>query len=333
MDIEPLLSPISAELPCGPDADEFEEQKSLYEAFSQLKAKLEGEMKNGVLQPPKWPEIQEAALSLAASTKHLHLGAILAESGLMNEGFAGFRDGLRLIHFWCRDFWPHLYPREVRHTLIDSLSSPRFILKPMRVQIARAEGGSFSFEDYEKAVEEKQSPDNDIANHGRLVLGVFQATPREQHLNNLAIIEDALSHVNAIEEISYELGGSAEAMNLVKLRELLERMIDALKPLSAEAEAVAGEGESSAVQPTGGMSAATGPGFGGAIASRAQAAQQLEQIAQFFEKSEPSSPLPYMLRRASRCIGKNFMDLLDELATTKEHATQVLSPITEVQDS
>lgn len=332
MDIEHLLKPVSPELPCGPDIDDYELERGLYEAFSQLKAKLDGEMKNGMLQPPKWQDIQESAMALAASTKHLHLGAILTESGLMNEGFEGFRDGLRLIHCWSRDFWSQLYPREIRHTLIDSLASPRFLLKPKRVQIAKAAGGSFCFEDYEAALEDKDSADNDTANHAKLVLGVFKDTPREQHLQNLALIEASLEHARAIENTFDDLGGSVESVSLSNLRDLLSRMVTALRPLTTEVAMVASaNGTTEGVG--GAVVSASGFNFGGSIGSRDQAAEQLEQIARFFEKSEPSSPLPYLLRRASRCIGKNFMDLLDELATTKDHAQQVLSPVTGSEDS
>lgn len=332
MDIEHLLQPVSPELPCGPDIDDYELEKTQYETFSQLKAKLEGEMKNGVLQPPKWQDIQESALALAASTKHLHLGVILTESGLMNEGLEGFRDGLRLIHCWSRDFWPQLYPREIRHTLIDSLASPRFLLKPKRVQIAKAAGGSFCFEDYEAALEEKDSADNDTANHAKLVLGVFEDTPREQQVRNLALIEASLNHARAIENTFDDLGGSEESVNLSNLRDLLSRMSSALRPLITEAAMVA---SADGATESGGGAVAPASGFimGGRIGSREQAADQLEQIARFFEESEPSSPLPYLLRRARRCIGKNFMDLIDELATTKDHAQQVLSPIIGGEDS
>lgn len=332
MDIEHLLKPISSELPCGPDIDDFELEKGLYEIFSQLKAKLDGEMKNGMLQPPKWRDIQESAVGLAASTKHLHLGVILTESGLLNEGFAGFRDGLRIIDCWSRDFWPHLYPREIRHTLIDSLASPRFLLKPKRVHIAKAAGGSFCFEDYEAALENKDSADNDTANHARLVLGVFKDTPRDQHVQNLALIEASLDHARAIESTFDDLGGSEESVNLSNLRDLLSRMAAALRPLATEVGVV--ENAANDTKEGGGaVTSASGFSIGGSIGSREQAAEQLEQIARFFEKSEPSSPLPYLLRRARRCVGKNFMELIDELATTKDHAHQVLSPSTGSEDS
>ena len=323
MDIAPLLHPISPELPCGPDVDDYDSEKDLYEAFSQLKAKLEGEMKNGVKQPPRWADIQHEAFNLATQTKHLHLAVILTECALMTEGMKGFCDGLHLIREWTQNFWQDLYPREDRHTCVDSLANRKFLVKPRRLQFAKADGGSFSFEDYETALENLESADPDTANQARLVLGVFRDTPREFHSQNLTCIEEAVKHVNQIETLFESQGGADNFVNLVELRQLLERMAEVITPLATPPQE-----ESAAAATDANQTANTGSGpqsnFGAGVNSRAQAAEQLERIAQFFEKSEPSSPLPYLLRRARRCIGKSFMELLDELASTKDHAMQVL---------
>jgi type VI secretion system protein ImpA len=322
MEIEPLLEPVSPELPCGPDPEDYESDKELYEAFSQLKARLDGEMKNGVKQPPRWPEVQKEALQLAARTKHLHLAVVLADCGLSLDGFSGFNDGLRLIRSWCENFWDHLYPLEVRHTLVDSLSYPRFLTKPRRITLAKGPGGAFSFEDYEKALEDGRSDDSAAANQARLVLGTFQTAPREQHAVILSVIEEALENVRAIEGI-FEDRLPDEPANLMDLRDLLNRMAEALRPMASQPSPDAAEvaGVEAAASNSGG-----GQTFGGSINNREQAGEQLERIARYFEKNEPSSPLPYLLRRARRCIGMSFMDLVDELASDKNHAVQILKP-------
>ena len=323
MDIVPLLHPVSPDLPCGPDVDDYETEKELYEEFSQLKAKLEGEMKNGVKQSPRWADIQQEAFSLAAKTKHLHLAVILTECALMTEGMKGFRDGLHLIREWIQNFWQDLYPREDRHTCVDSLANRKFLIKPRRLQFAKADGGSFSFEEHETALENLESADPDTANQARLVLGVFRDTPCEFHAQNLACIEAAADHVHQIEALFEAQGGADNFVNLVELRHLLERMVEVVTPFASppqeESTAATNDANQTANFTTGIQS-----NFGSGVSSRAQAAEQLERIAQFFEKSEPSSPLPYLLRRARRCIGKSFMELLDELASTKDHAMQVL---------
>jgi len=325
MDIEHLLHPVSPEQPCGPDLDDYDLEKDLYEAFSQLKVRLEGEMKKGELQAPRWPDIQVSALELASKTKHLHLAVILTESGLMTEGLSGFRDGLKLIHSWTRDFWPHLYPLDVRNTLIESLASARFLLKPKRVQLAKGPGGSFSFEDHERAIENRDSADTELSNQARLVLGTFQDTPRGVHVENLEVVSEALEHARQIEELFDSQGGLENSVNLADLRDLLSRMSGVLKPLAMEPENEKGEASST----KGSDSATSDTDFiasGTKVTSRQQAAEQLERIACFFEQNEPSSPMPYLLRRAQRCIGRNFLELIDELAQTKDQALQILSP-------
>lgn len=329
MEIDFLLAPVSPELPCGPNPEDYDSDKALYEAFSQLRAKLDGEMKNGVKQPPRWPDIQKEALQLAAGTKHLHLAVILADCGLTLEGLAGFCDGLRLIREWCESFWDHLYPHEMRHALVDSLSYPRFLTKPRRITLAKGPGGSFSFEDYEKALEDERGDDSEAANQARLVLGTFRTTAREQHATNLVKIEEALGHAKTIEAI-FEEKNSDEPANLMDLRDLLNRMADSIRPLADATVAGASESGGFEIQHRAG---GTVGAFAVAIGSRAHAGEQLENIAQYFETNEPSSPLPYLLRRARRCIGMTFLDLVDELAPDKGHALQVLKPETSPEEA
>jgi type VI secretion system protein ImpA len=329
MDIDSLLPPLSDEAPCGPDADDFDTQPELYSALSQLETMISGEVRNGTLQPPRWAAIQEEALKLAAQSKHLRLAVILTESACLNEGLEGFRDGLRLLHEWVDAYWPHLYPREIRHTLIDSLSTSRFLVKPCRLILASGVGGSYSFEDLDSARVNLNSSDSEQANQARLVVGVFQSTPREKHARNHAALTEALEHAHQIENIFDDRGGSDDSVNLADLRDCLKRMATALEPYATEPETTAVTGNS------GGGDSAPGSGPSsrgesieafGSVDSRKKAAEQLEQIAQFFERNEPSSPIPFMLRRAKRCIGKNFMELIHDLSTDAANAKLILSP-------
>ena len=58
----------------------------------------------------------------------------------------------------------------------------------------------------------------------------------------------------------------------------------------------------------------------------------LDKVALFFEQSEPASPVPLLIRRAQACIGKSFMDLLDELAIDRSQAEVVLKPAQEAEE-
>jgi type VI secretion system protein ImpA len=51
----------------------------------------------------------------------------------------------------------------------------------------------------------------------------------------------------------------------------------------------------------------------GEIRSRADAIRLLQQAAEFFRKTEPSSPVPYFVERAVRLVDRDFMGLLGDL--------------------
>jgi len=52
----------------------------------------------------------------------------------------------------------------------------------------------------------------------------------------------------------------------------------------------------------------------GAIKSRADAMRAMDAIATFFKQTEPSSPVPLFLERARRLVGKNFLEVLSDVA-------------------
>lgn len=60
---------------------------------------------------------------------------------------------------------------------------------------------------------------------------------------------------------------------------------------------------------------------------REQAVQLMEQLCIWFEENEPSSPVPYFLRRAIRSVGANFMELMNDIAPqSRDQLQTVLKP-------
>ena len=52
----------------------------------------------------------------------------------------------------------------------------------------------------------------------------------------------------------------------------------------------------------------------GAVRSREDVTRVLEQICEYYAKTEPSSPVPLLLQRARRLVNLNFVDLLTDLS-------------------
>jgi type VI secretion system protein ImpA len=52
----------------------------------------------------------------------------------------------------------------------------------------------------------------------------------------------------------------------------------------------------------------------GEITSRNEVIRALDAVCGYYERNEPSSPVPILLRRAQRLVSKNFMDIMRDLA-------------------
>jgi type VI secretion system protein ImpA len=53
--------------------------------------------------------------------------------------------------------------------------------------------------------------------------------------------------------------------------------------------------------------------------------RRIDEICDYYARSEPSSPVPLLLRRAQRLVGKNFLDLLRDLAPGGVNEMEVIS--------
>lgn len=98
---------------------------------------------------------------------------------------------------------------------------------------------------------------------------------------------------------------------------VLARKNPATAPGDAESDAAAGDG--------GGVS--SGPAVSGPIRSSAQAVAALDAVVAFLRQTEPSSPVPYLIERAKRLIGLDFMQIIENVAPTAlDEAGRLLQP-------
>ena len=62
--------------------------------------------------------------------------------------------------------------------------------------------------------------------------------------------------------------------------------------------------------------AGVAPGAGGAsgeIRSKADIIKAMDKICSYYEKYEPSSPIPLLLRRVQRLVNKSFLEIIKDL--------------------
>jgi type VI secretion system protein ImpA len=73
-----------------------------------------------------------------------------------------------------------------------------------------------------------------------------------------------------------------------------------------------GGGEGAAAAPD--APAVAAPAALGSIRSREDAMRALDAVAEFFRRSEPSSPVPLFIDRAKRLVSKDFLAVLADIA-------------------
>jgi len=56
-----------------------------------------------------------------------------------------------------------------------------------------------------------------------------------------------------------------------------------------------------------------GQAISGEIRSREDVLRTIDKICEYYERYEPSSPLPMLLKRAKRLATKSFLDILEDL--------------------
>jgi type VI secretion system protein ImpA len=57
--------------------------------------------------------------------------------------------------------------------------------------------------------------------------------------------------------------------------------------------------------------------------------RRLDEVCDYYARCEPSSPVPLLLRRAQRLVGKTFLDLLRDLAPGGVSEMEVISGVPE----
>jgi type VI secretion system protein ImpA len=67
------------------------------------------------------------------------------------------------------------------------------------------------------------------------------------------------------------------------------------------------------------------------IKNRSDAIAALDKICYYFENSEPNSPIPFMLRRATKIAQMNYIELVKELSPDGINQTSLILGIKEEQ--
>ena len=319
-----LLQPISASQACGEDISFSSEVDEIVRARLADDPTLDQGAWVTALKEADWPFVaSRCAALIEGRSKDLRLAAWLAEAHARTRGFRGLGDGYALLAGLCRRYWDGLHPAIEDGDTEQRVGNLYWLLTrtPQLVkEIAVTESGAVSMGSFDAARQRLNaaSAAADNAGWGSPAVALAEGPglaelDAERRRNspqfNDGLLADARYCLASLQEleraVDQQLGGDGPGFGAA--REALLNAIGFIEPLATPAAADEGEqGVDGALVdggPPGGADAAGLAGGrraqGGPPQERAQALAQLRQVAEFFRRTEPHSPVAYLAEKAA----------------------------------
>jgi type VI secretion system protein ImpA len=315
MDTDKLVQPLSEAQPCGANLEDTQLLAS-FDAF-----RIFGQS-TPLPADVDWREIHGHSLEALAQSKDLRLLAHLAAAELRISGLKAFIDLLAVASGWLETYWTQVYPLVdddaiLRRNALNGLTDPMAVLDPLRRTplVAHRQLGAVNFRGLEIAAGRMTAAEGEPgAPNEEQIRAVFAGTPSEELVALSEQLQGALDSLKKIGETMLEQGGGSEAVpEFGPLQSIFAKMRAALKPYLP----VAGAGDAAGAQAGEAGAATEGAGAAGApgaIRTRDDAVRVLGLVADFFRRTEPSSPVPIFLDRAKRLVALDFLKLIEDVA-------------------
>lgn len=333
IDIEALLTPIPGDNPAGENlqyAGLFDEVRKERRADEDI---AQGEWRKTDTKSANWNQVINLTTeAISNSTKDLQVAAWLTEALVKLHGFDGLRDGLKFVRGLHERFWEHVYPEadedgfEARANSLDWLSN-QVARSIKEVPITGAQGReNYSYFQWQQS-EEFNIPENveslDVEAQERinelrqqaLAEGKItsedwrkakQNTRRAFYEATYSTLNECWEELQALdremdEKFGRETPGLGElTKSLDEVRSLVEKHVKEkriLEPDAVSADEVSEAAYEGTQEDGNGAFAgsSTGP-----IRSRQEGFRRLIEVSEYFRRTEPHSPVSYLVERAVR---------------------------------
>jgi type VI secretion system protein ImpA len=324
-----MLAEISPENPCGSDVEYDPEFLELERVVNGKPDVQYGETVVAAT-PPDWKAAEALARSLLSKSHDLRVAGHLARALLHRRGFSGFAESLLLIEVMLEQRWDHVYPQldpdddndpTARVNALAVFTESTAMLADVRdtpLAVSRAHE-VVTLRDIEYASGELSTPAG-TETPTLTSIGAIIADVRDDAAATRASLLEALRSTGRIETVLTEHVGAAQAIDLSALSKLLRRAAGFIGERIGDDEAAAGA-EAADEASINGAAPGSGPGaapavvtISGEVTSRQDVVKAIDRICAYYERHEPSSPVPLLLMRARRLVDMSFMEILQDLA-------------------
>ena len=357
LDLEALLAPISEGAPAGTDVRTDFSPTSSYFRLRDARAEARAAERaadanpaDAAAVPDSWRDVRALAVKiLTEQAKDLEAAAWLTEALVRSDGLAGLAFGASLISGLVERYWDHLYPMpdedgmETRVSPVTGLNgeggdgtlSQPLLKLPL---FNNANGEPVMLFQYEQSAELETIADakrvearvnagvlpyDKMKNLARAVPpGVYAALRRD--------LEAAQAAWTAMGE-QFEKAAGADSPPTRRISETLDKVAAIINRYGPPPPAARSEDaplESAAAQDeTAGDAAAGGAVAARRAVTREDALASLAEIADYFRRTEPQSPLAYTIDEAIRRGRLTWPELLAELVKDDQVRLNILTSL------
>jgi type VI secretion system protein ImpA len=330
LDFDSLLVPIEGENPSGESLRYLGPYDAIQEARRADDPNLApGDWKRD-LKVANWREVSKIATeALASKSKDLQIAAWLTEALIKQHGFVGARDGFRLLRELLERFWDTVYPLPEDGDLELRASPLNWVNDRLPValkELALTKGGAgetYSFLKWEESRQvEEAGRKNPEARQAAVAEGKITGEQWDKAVafGDRAFYETLFVAVSeSLEEcgklatlVDEKFGRDAPSLKDVKkaleeCRDLVEGIVRKKRELEPDSVAeIAHDGTSPAEAAngahvaSGASTAYAGANFPLEPVDRPDALRRLQAVADYFHRTEPHSPVAYLVQRAVR---------------------------------
>jgi type VI secretion system protein ImpA len=317
LDLDALLAPIPGDNPAGRDISYDEIYDKIKEARRADDANLAQGDWQAEIKVAQWPIARDLAIeALTEQSKDLQVAAWLTEAVVQLKGFEGLADGLTLIERLLADYWDTLFPEKDGDDLDVRAGKIAWLEKtlPLIVQaIPLTDEGSYGWFRWKESRDVDNLGRTDPALKeeaiagGKIALETWDKavinTSADFYAPLLPLLKSCQDAVGAlIKQVDAQFG--YDAPGLGQLRQAINDCADLVNRIAKDKGLIGGEAEEGAEEGAEGESAGAGGGGGGGkggpLQSRADALRRLGEVAEYFRRTEPHSPVAYLVDRAVR---------------------------------
>ncbi len=338
-------------------------------AYMEMQVAIEGkagsQMGDSIIaaQPPDYKKALEICTDLLAQSKHLALFVSLTKAASGVHGFQGLADAMALTQSIAGEQWDTIHPEEDKddpddpwwerinllRELTDNPQTGDHLYTLNLVNVRHI--GAFSKRDIDIAAGRREGSEEDKERcNPNLIRGAFTESKEEELIATDSAMADVLQACDDLNALFGQHIG-ADAPSFDNLKKQVEECRAVFREYAAEKLDVADVeddvdtqsaddagtdtyadtvSDSEAATPASSTQTTQVVVNSTAFADRDAVAAAFDSVMLFYQKYEPSSPVPILVFRARQMVYKNFFDILRELAP--QHSDNFRQLMTTLRD-